>query len=124
MHQLLGRRVRSGSGGEERRRLLVPGSEQFSHSFMMASQDSLGTRHLSALPYYYIHFCGTAGPKCLALWGSPILVGEGMHSRGTEASRMSIRGSKRKDIWASTSNAVVGRMAGRPACFTSTLHLA
>ena len=75
MHQLLGRRVRSGSGGEERRRLLVPGSEQFSHCFMMASQDSLGTRHLSALPY--IHFCGTAGPKCLALWGSPILVGRG-----------------------------------------------
>lgn len=73
MHQLLGRRVRSGSGGEERRRLLVPGSEQFSHCFMMASQDSLGTRHLSALSC--IHFCGTAGPKCLALWGSPILVG-------------------------------------------------
>jgi hypothetical protein len=71
VQQLLGRRVRGGSGGGERRWLLVPGSEQFSHCFLMASQDSLGTRHLRCLTSIF------AGPKCLALWGSPILVGRG-----------------------------------------------
>jgi len=71
VHQLLGRRVRSGSGGEERRRLLVPGSEQFSHCFMMASQDSLGTWHLSALPYDVHPFLRDRGTEMLSALGVP-----------------------------------------------------
>jgi hypothetical protein len=115
-NNFLGRRVRGGSGGGERRWLLVPGSEQFSHCFLMASQDSLGTRHLRCLTSIF------AGPKCLALWGSPILVGGGhafAWNRGIEDEHS--REQKERHLGLKCGGWANG---GRPARFTSTLHLA